>query len=504
MADPSPCEDHMVIDAADPHAATVGELQRSFADREATSVAVTRAALDRIAAMDRAGPELAAMIEINPQALDIAEKLDAERTESGPRGPLHGVPIVLKDNIDTHDEMTTTAGSLALEGSIPPRDSFVAARLRASGAVLLGKANMSEWANYRGKPSVSGWSARGGQCRNPHDPQHSPCGSSSGSAVAVAAGYVPVAIGTETNGSIVCPASSCGVAGLKPTVGLWSRSGIIPISHSQDTAGPMARSVADLAIVAQAVCGRDDRDPATAAVPIEMDLTSGLGGEGLVGARIAATRSVGTFDDGVVACFDEALAALRDAGAHVQDEIEVAGPLPTESAHVVMQYELKAGLNAYLAALGPDAPVRSLTDVIAFNESNADLEMPLFGQELLLAAQERGPLTDSTYLEALERIQRHHRDDLDQVLAGGPFDAIVVPTRDPAWPIDPTGDPKGQGSSSSPAAISGYPSVTVPMGFVDGLPVGLSFIGRPWSEPLLLRLADAFERHTRHLRPPAI
>jgi len=464
--------------------ATIAELQQAMADGRRTAVQVTELYLDRIEALDRQGPELGSIIETNPDALDIARALDVERAERGPRGPLHGVPVVLKDNIDTHDRMTTTAGSLALEGSIAPRDAWIADRLRAAGAVLLAKANMSEWAYFRGTEATSGWSARGGQCRNPYVLDRNPCGSSSGSAVAVSANLTSVAIGTETNGSIVCPSSVNGVVGLKPTVGLWSQAGIIPISHSQDTAGPMGRTVADVGAVLDAVSGSDQRLLAD-------------GG----GARIGVARSFEGFDPAVLELFDEALEGMRSTGAVLVDPVHVErGRRDDPDARTLLEYEFKTGLDAYLAGLGPDAPVRTLAEVIDFNERHADVELVHFGQQLLIASQARGPLDDDEYLRAKQVVQQRHRRNLDDVLAG--VDAIVMPTRGPAWLTDYENGDTGGLLTSGPAAIAGYPSLTVPMGFVDGLPVGLSFVGRPWSERTLLRLAQAFEDATRHRRPP--
>jgi len=484
---------------------TIAELQRLMDNGEQTSASITQLYLDQIATLDRQGPRLGSIIETNPDALDIAKALDDERRQAGPRGPLHGVPIVLKDNIDTHDGMTTTAGSLALEGSIAPRDSFVASQLRNAGAVLLAKANMSEWAYFRGTKATSGWSARGGQCRNPYDLDRNPCGSSSGSAVAVAANLTAAAIGTETNGSILCPSSVNGIVGLKPTVGLWSQSGIIPISHSQDTAGPMTRTVADTAALLDAVTGADTRDPAS-------DYSSVLATNGLVGARIGVARSFEGFDASTLERFDEALVAMANAGATLVDSVPVETATWVDNEPlVVLEYEFKAGLNSYLAGLGSGAPVRSLADVIDFNEHHAATELVHFGQQRLIAAQDRGSLDDAEYLEAKHSVQQRHRQNLDAILSGelagadsaGPLDAIVMPSRGPAWLTDHVnGDPKGGGSTAGPAAIAGYPNLTVPMGFVDGLPVGVSFVGRPWSEGRLLRLGYAYEQVTRHRRPP--
>ena len=486
---------------------TVDDLQRMMESGEHTARSITQAYIERLEAMDRQGPALRSMIEINPAALEIADRLDAERRSSRPRGPLHGIPVALKDNLDTHDRMTTTAGSLALEGSIPPRDSFVAERLRAAGAVLLGKANMSEWAYFRGERATSGWSARGGQCRNPYALDRNPCGSSSGSGVAASANLCALTVGTETGGSIMCPSSSNGIVGIKPTVGLWSRSGIIPISHSQDTAGPMTRTVRDAAILLGGAVGRDPRDEATARSEgnFHADYTRFLDPGGLQGARIGVARSFTGFDPRVLALFDDAVGAMREAGAVIVDPTNLPpSAWRDELPLVVLEYEFKAGLNRYLAALGPQAPVRTLAEIIEFNEQNSELEMPYFGQERMIAAQARGPLTDDAYLNAVRTIQRGNREEgIDAVMDEHRLDAIVAPTRDLPWTTDHIkGDRLDGGSSAGPAAIAGYPDISVPMGFVSGLPAGVSFFGRAWTEPVLIRVAYAFEQATRHRRAP--
>jgi amidase len=411
----------------------------------------------------------------------------------------------LKDNLDTHDRMTTTAGSLALMGSVPAQDSFVARRLREAGAILLGKANLSEWANIRSTRSSSGWSARGGQCRNPYVLDHNPCGSSSGSGVAVAANLTAAAIGTETDGSIVCPSSANGIVGVKPTVGLVSRAGIIPISHSQDTAGPMARTVRDAALVLNAIAGIDPRDPATGGDDRrQREYTAFLDEGGLKGARIGVPRSFFNYPGQVERVLETALDGMRAQGAILIDPVDLRLPPGTGELELsVLLYELKANLNIYLATLGPAISVRSLADVIRFNEENRDREMPYFGQELFIEAQEKGPLTDEVYRRQLQTIRRAARDrGIDAVMDAQRLDAIVAPTGGPAWPTDlVNGDQVGE-SSSTPAAIAGYPNITVPAGDVDGLPIGLSFFGRPWSESTLFRIAYAFEQATKHRRPP--
>lgn len=403
--------------------------------------------------------------------------------------------------------MTTTAGSLALEGSIPPQDSFIAARLREAGAVILAKANLSEWAYFRGIRATSGWSARGGQCRNPYALDRNPCGSSSGSGVAASANLCALTVGTETGGSIMCPSSSNGIVGIKPTVGLWSRSGVIPISHSQDTAGPMCRTVRDAAILLGACIGVDPRDSATSGSEGRgyADYTQFLDPAGLQGARIGVVRSFPGFDPRVLALFDEAVEAMRAEGAVIIDPANMdAAAWNDPLSLVLLEYEFKADLNAYLAGLGPDAPVKSLAEVIEFNERNADREMPHFGQERLIASLARGPLTDPEYLNAKATIQQANREDgIDRLVREHRLDAIVAPTRDLPWPTDHIkGDRLDGGSSAAPAAIAGYPDITVPMGFVKGLPAGVSFFGPAWTEPTLLRIAYAYEQATQQRRAP--
>jgi len=486
---------------------TVTELQAAMASGERTSRSITELYIGRIEALDAQGPELRSIIELNPDALELADELDAERAAGTVRGPLHGIPVAIKDNIDTHDGMTTTAGSLALEGSIPPQDSYLAEKLREAGAIILAKANMSEWAYFRGYRATSGWSARGGQCRNPYALNRNPCGSSSGSGVAVSANLVPLTIGTETGGSIMCPSSINGVVGIKPTVGLWSRSGVIPISSSQDSAGPMARTVRDAALLLGPLTGVDPRDQATVASEGNSfaDYTQFLDPDGLRGARIGVARSFTFQEPRVYDLFEEALAAMRDAGAILVDPTNLdASAWNDPQSLVLLEYEFKHDLNLYLASLGPDAPVKTLAEVIAFNEANADLEMPYFGQERLHDSQARGPLTDPEYLRARATIQRATREDgIDRLVSEHNLDAIVAPTRDIAWVTDHiAGDRLDGGSSAGPAAIAGYPDISVPMGFVSGLPVGISFFGGAWTEPALLRIAYAFEQATNHRQAP--
>ena len=494
---------------------SIAELRDGMQEGRRTARRITEAYLTRIEALDRQGPTLRAVIEANPDALAIADALDRDRETQRPRGPLHGVPVLLKDNIDTADRMTTTAGSLALAGAIPARDSFVAEQLRAAGAILLGKANLSEWANFRSTRSSSGWSGRGGQCRNPYVLDRNPCGSSSGSGVAVSANLVTVAIGTETDGSIVCPSSATGLVGIKPTVGLVSRSGIIPISHSQDTAGPMARTVRDAATVLGVLTGVDPRDPATADSDTRgmSDYTPFLDADGLRSARIGVARSFFGFHERVDRLMEDAIEAMREGGAVIIDPVDLrpsgrpaapgASSTMGQAETEVLLYEFKADLNAYLAALAPTAPARSLAELIDFNERNASDEMSYFQQERFTAAEEKGPLSDRTYLEALATARRLSRDEgIDRVMNDHQLDAIVAPTGGPAWVTDLINGDHFGGGSSGYAAVAGYPNVTVPAGFVLGLPVGLSFFGRAWSEPTLIRIAYAFEQATRHRRAP--
>ncbi len=484
---------------------TIDTLAAAMASGERTSRGITEAYLARIAALDRQGPMLRSVIETSPDALADAEALDRERDASGPRSPLHGIPILLKDNIGTADGTTTTAGSLALEGSRPAEDAPVARRLREAGAVLLGKANLSEWANFRSTRSSSGWSARGGQCGNPFVLDRNPCGSSSGSGAAVSANFVTAAIGTETDGSIVCPSNANGIVGIKPTVGLVSRAGIIPIAESQDTAGPMARTVRDAALVLGIIAGTDPRDPATAEADSRglADYTPFLDADGLEGARIGVMRSTFGFHSLVDRLMEDALDAMRARGAVIVDPIDLRPDSAMRRAETeVLSYEFKAGLRAYLETL-PDPPIRTLADLIAFNQANAGDEMPYFGQERLLAAEASGPLTDPVYLDARAAARRFSRTEgIDRVMDADNLDAILGPTGGPAWVTDLVNGDHFGGSSSAFAAVAGYPNITVPAGFIHGLPVGCSFFGRAWSEPTLIRITYAFEQATVHRRAP--
>jgi amidase len=483
----------------------VDELQERMKAGRLTARALTEAYLARIDQIDRHGPALRSVIETNPDALAIAEALDKERTDKGPRGPLHGIPVLIKDNFDTADKMQTTAGSLALVGAKPPKDASLVGKLREAGVVILGKTNLSEWANFRASTSTSGWSARGGLTRNPYALDRNPSGSSSGTGAAVAASLCAVGVGTETDGSIVSPANNCGLVGLKPTVGLVGRTGIIPISASQDTAGPMGRTVRDVAVLLGAVTGRDPDDPATDHDDVQRprDYTKSLDPKGLKGARLGVLRKLPGVMDRTLAVYEEALTALKRAGAVLIDEVDPKGFAELDDPElIVLLYEFKAGLNAYLARRGVDGPVKTLADVIKFNERNRDKELPYFGQDLFVKAQAKGPLTDKAYTEARALCLKLARSGIDAVLAKHKLDAIVGPTGGPAWLTDlVTGDHFG-GGTSTPAAVAGYPAVTVPMGQVYGLPVGLSFFTRAWGEPTLLKLAYAFEQATKARKAP--
>ena len=502
-----PLRENPVLEPFEFEEATIASLQAAIRSGKLTVGALTGRYLDRISKLDRDGPRVSAVIEINPDALEIAHRLDAEHKSGRARGPLHGIPVLIKDNIATADRMTTTAGSLALAGCIPPRDSFVAKKLRKAGAVILGKTNLSEWANFRSSHSTSGWSGRGGLTRNPYALDRSPCGSSSGSGVAVAANFCALAVGTETDGSVVCPASANGIVGIKPTLGLISRSGIVPIAHSQDTAGPMARTVRDAAILLAALAGPDPEDPATAGAGHNppTDYTRFLHANGLAGARIGVVRKLGGFNEAVDRLMDAATEVMKRKGAQV---IDPAG-IPTlgkfdNSENEVQLFEFKADLNAYLARLGPQSPVHTLKEIIKFNEQHGDREMPYFGQDLFVKAEAKEPLTSKPYQEALEKNHRLARvEGIDAAMNRWNLDALVAPTAGPAWTIDLVNGDHAAGATSTPPAVAGYPHITLPVGFVFGLPVGISFFGRAWSEPTLLKLAYAFEQATRARKPPS-
>src|SRR4051812_47662228 len=476
---------------------TIREMDEGLVAGRFTSLQITEAYLARIEELDRKGPALHAVIELNPDALQIAEQLDKERKEKGDRGPLHGIPILVKDNLDTADKMSCTAGSLALEGSHPPKDSTVVAKLRAAGAIILGKTNLSEWANIRSTHSTSGWSARGGQTVNPYALDRCPSGSSSGSAAAAAANLCAAAIGTETDGSITSPSSVCGLVGIKPTVGLVSRAGIVPISRTQDTAGPMARTVRDAATLLEAISGPDPRDPATrSAKPYRAGY---LEESSLKGLRFGFVRGNFTgYSAPADRAAEEAARLLKAEGATVIDPIELDMAGVGDAELEVLLYELKAGLSEYLTSLGPSARVRTLEDVIAFDEKNREREMPLFGQELFEQAVKKKGLTDPKYKKALAKCRTQARDKgIDAVLRKHKLDALFAPTGTPAWLIDHVNGDASGGSFTTPAAVAGYPHVTVPAGFASGLPVGVSFVGKPYSEVDLLMIASAFERVTQ-------
>ena len=500
---------------------TIGQLQKGMKSGKFTARSFAEKYLERIEKLDRPagvatagrqgagghpGMTVNSVIELNPDALSIADELDRERRMSGPRGPMHGIPVLIKDNIGTADHMMTTAGSLALEGSTPEDDAFVARRLREAGAVILGKTNLSEWANFRSSHSTSGWSGRGGLTRNPYALDRNPCGSSSGSAVAVSANFCAVAVGTETDGSIVCPSSTNGLVGIKPTLGLVSRTGIVPISHSQDTAGPMARTVTDAVILLAALAGFDPYDSATKSSERKAaaDYTRFLDPNGLRGARLGVARKLFGMTDATDRLIEDALAEMKQQGAVLVDpsDIPTTGKFSDVEMDVLL-YEFKADLNAYLASLGPSAPVHSLEEAIAFNEKNRDREMPYFGQDLFVKAQAKGPLTEQAYLDALASARKLTREQgIDAVMDKFQLDALVAPSGGPAWLTDFIDGDHDTGESASPAAVAGYPNITVPAGFVSGLPVGVSFFGRAYSEPVLIRIAYAFEQATRARRPP--
>jgi amidase len=487
---------------------TVAELAASMQRGERTARQLTELYLARIEALDRRGPRLGAVLETNPDALRIADELDGERRTKGPRGPLHGIPVLVKDNLDTGDRMTTTAGSLVLEGTRALRDSTVVARLRAAGAVILGKASLSEWANFRSTRSFSGWSGRGGQCRNPYALDRSPCGSSAGSGVALAANLCAVAVGTETDGSIVCPSSTSALVGIKPTVGLVSRAGIIPISHSQDTAGPMARTVADAAALLAAMVGADPtdpRDPATrAAAGRTADYLAALDPDGLRGARIGVARKYFGFHPGVDALLETAIAVMKQQGAIIIDPVDLSDLSDLgDNEMEVLCYEFKAGLAAYLAERGPDTKVRTLADVIAANRRLADRELAFFGQEIFERAQAKGTLDDEAYKQARATCVRLARTEgIDATMDRHQLDALLAPTNAPAWTVDPISGDHFIGGSSTPAAVAGTPSITVPAGQIHGLPVGLSLFGRAFTEATLIRLAYSYEQASRARKPP--
>jgi amidase len=485
---------------------SIGELAEGMTSGKYTARSIAEKYLSRIEAIDRQGPTLRSVIELNPDALSIADALDKERKEKGVRSPLHGIPILIKDNIDTADRMATTAGSLALVGAKPPKDAFLVQQLRNAGAVILGKTNLSEWANIRSNRSTSGWSGRGGLTKNPYALDRNTSGSSSGSAAAVSANLCAAAVGTETDGSIVSPSSINGIVGVKPTVGLISRTGVIPISHTQDTPGPMTRTVRDAAIVLGILAGFDSEDKATGDRRGKSftDYTQYLNLKGLEGARIGVVRKYFGFHSGVDKVISDALNVLKQQGATIVDPADIPTIGKFDDAELtVLLYELKADLNTYFARLGASAPVHSLKELIEYNEKNAKSEMPYFGQENFLKAEAKGPLTSKEYLDALKLCRRMSRKDgIDATMKKFKLDALVAPTDSPAWLTDLIDSDHFIGGSSTIAAVAGYPSITVPAGFVFGLPIGISFFGRAWSEPTLLKFAYDYEQATHSRKPP--
>jgi len=487
---------------------TIAELQAKMEAGELTARQVAELYFRRIEAVDKGGPFLNSIIELNPDALEIAEKLDAERKAGKVRGALHGIPILVKDNIDTADRMQTTAGSLALEGHYARKDAFIVRQLRKAGAVILGKTNLSEWANFRGKRSVSGWSSRGGLTRNPYALDRSACGSSSGSGAAVAANLAVAAVGTETDGSIICPSQTNGIVGIKPTLGLLSRSGIIPIAHSQDTPGPMARTVRDAAFLLGAMMGVDSGDPVTrlSKKAASSNYFRALDYDGLKGARIGVARNLAGANPKVLKVFENCLEVMRQLGAVLIDPADVPNFDKFGASELeVLYYEFKADLNRYLQSLPAEVQVHSLEEVIRFNEENADRVMPYFGQEHMIAAQAKGSLREKKYKDAIAKnLRLSRREGIDRVMRKYKLDALVTPSGGPAWVIDlVNGDSHTDDiESTSPAAVAGYPHITVPAGYIFGLPVGISFIGRAWQEANLIRYAYAFEQATQYRRQP--
>jgi amidase len=485
---------------------TISELRDGMKSGKFTAHSLVEKYSARISEIDKRGPAINAVIEMNPDAMSIADDLDRELKSKGPRGPLHGIPVLIKDNIDTADRMMTTAGSLALVGSKPPKDSFVAQKLRAAGAVILGKTNLSEWANIRSGHSTSGWSGRGGLTRNPYALDRNPCGSSSGTGAGISANLAAAGIGTETDGSIVCPSSANGLAGIKPTVGLVSRAGIIPISHTQDGAGPMCRTLKDAAILLGALTGVDPDDAATGASAgkSQTEYAQYCDPNGLKGARIGVARKYFGFNDAVDALMEQSIEMMKKQGATIVDpaDIETLGKFD-DTELLVFMYELKADLNAYLARLGPGAPVRTLKDVIDFNDRNRSKELPYFGQDLFVKAEGKGPLTEKAYLDALAKNHQLARTEgIDAVMDKNHLDALVAPTGGPAWLTDLINGDHSSGGSSNAAAVAGYPNINVTAGFISGLPVGISFFGRAWSEPTLIKLAYSFEQASKARQVP--
>ncbi|MEO5825423.1 MAG: amidase [Gemmatimonadales bacterium] len=506
-ASPYPTQDReraWEVRAAPLDGVTVAELQAMMTSGKTTSRKLVQQYIKRINEVDRVSGGVNSVLELNPDALSLASESDRERKAGAVRGPLHGIPVLIKDNIDTADRMMTTAGALAMVGNRAQRDAFIVERLRAAGAVILGKTNLSEWANYRSRRSSSGWSGRGRQTRNPYALDRNPCGSSAGSAAAAAASLCAVAIGTETDGSIVCPSSTCGIIGIKPTVGLWSRAGIIPISATQDTAGPMGRTVADATALLGALTGVDENDSRTAESNghAHSDYTQFLNADGLLGKRIGVMRSRFGFHEDVDTIMEASIAVMKAQGAIIVDPVQVNDRGASGAETIVLSYEFKDGLNRYLAA-HPGAPVRTLADVIAWNSAHADVSMPYFQQETLLRAESREGLNAKEYEEALATLLKASRaDGIDATMAEHKLDAIMAPTGGPAWPTDVIGGDHFGGGSSGYAARAGYPNITVPAGYVHGLPVGMSLFAGAWAEPALIGMAYAFEQATKVRRAP--
>ncbi|WP_421775548.1 amidase [Gracilimonas sp.] len=499
------CEPQSGYHQLDLEEITISELQAGYDNGEFTIQDVTGAYLDRIEAIDQFGPQLNSMIYVNPKAMDVARQLDEELQAGNKRGPLHGIPVVLKDNIDTYD-MPTTAGANIMKGSVPDQDAFITQKLRDAGAIIIGKANLSEWANFHSSFSSSGWSALGGQTHNPYDLTRNPCGSSAGSGAAASANLGVFAIGTETNGSITCPSSANGLVGIKPTVGLLSRSGIIPISHTQDTPGPMARTVEDAAIALGTMVGVDEADSKTAASQgnYHSDYTQFLNADGLEGKRIGLwTSSLGGHHR-VDTLMHETVRFLESQGATVIEIDQISSENVGGDSFQVLLYEFKDGLNKYFASLGDDAPVKNMAELVDSTLADS-AEMHYFDHNLLITASKKGDLNSEEYTNALARMNKYTREEgIDKVMTENNLEAIIGPTGGPAWKTDLTNGDNFAVSSSSPAARAGYPNITVPMGFIDGLPVGISFFGRAWSEPLLLEIAYSFEQATKVRKAPEL
>ncbi|MCK5443690.1 MAG: amidase [Maribacter sp.] len=482
----------------------ITQIQQGYKEGLYTVQEVVQAYLDRIEEIDKSGPALNSIIQVNPDALQIAEALDKEMKEGKIRGPLHGIPVALKDNIDTHDKMATTAGSRAMMHSYPLKDSHMAKLLRNAGAIIIAKTNLSEWANFRGELSTSGWSGVGGLTKNPYELSRNPCGSSSGSAVAVSANLSILAIGTETNGSIICPSHSNGIVGIKPTVGLLSRSGIIPISFTQDTPGPMARTVRDAAICLGVLVGLDSTDKKTRASHGKSfkNYTQFLKENGLKGKRIGLFKGPLGKNYKVDTLMYQTVDFLKKQGAEIIEIDEISKAMVGKYSFQIMLYEYKDGLNNYFQSLGPDAPIKTIEELIAFNRSDS-IELKYFNQKYLEMASKKDDLTSEVYKEALAKMMKGSREEgIDRVMNEHDLDAIIAPSGGPAWKTDLTNGDSFHLGSSSPAARAGYPNITVPMGFIDGLPVGISFFGRAWSEPVLLEIAYAYETATNHRRAP--